>query len=100
MVPKRNTSGKVGNKITMPDGSWVLMEEIHGRDLRVIAAISDKATAEDVDACLAILEKRVLDSSMEDPLDMPLSWVLGLIARWTSAEQEAALPPDQGESSQ
>jgi hypothetical protein len=85
---------KPDDAITLSDGTWAVMDELHGRDYRtVMGANPKKPTPADVGALLELIEKRCLRSSVPDILDMPMTRIMELVERWMGGIQDDALPP-------
>ena len=82
--------------IVLRPGVWVVMGPMSGRDLLALAELpdsADDAKPADMIAVLRIIERRVVDASVPDVLDLPIPDLLRLIGMWQQDTEEAAVPP-------
>ena len=78
--------------ITLSDGTWVLMEEMHGRDYREVLSI-DQSDPASINTVFTIIEKRCIDASVPDVLDLSISLLMELAGKWMGGIEDEALPP-------
>jgi hypothetical protein len=80
--------------ITLSDGTWVVMDELHGRDFRFLMSLDeDKVDAKDMGKVFELIESRCLKSSVPDVIDLRISLLTELVQRWMGGIADEALPP-------
>lgn len=80
--------------ITLSDGTWVLMDELHGRDFRFLMGLDENNLApKDIDRVFDVIEKRCLRASVPDVIDLRISLLMEIVTRWMGGVEEQALPP-------
>jgi hypothetical protein len=95
-TPRRaRTNGVPKGAVVLDDGTWVLFDEMTGRDLKTFLALADdrEPSAPEVAAVLDIIERRVRASSVSDPLDLPMRRLFELMGRWVEEVESTAVPP-------
>ena len=86
-------------RITVSSGEWYVFGPMTGRDFLFLRGLLNRPlTNDDYAQLLGIIERRVVSSSVADPIDRPNAEITELAIAWFTGRIDKALPPENATS--